>query len=234
MELVTGKRAREAATVMEGMLKAIDARFSSPTPRSLGLAVSDAVDRVFAKAVAHKPEDRWENLGAFWSALVTAKRASAILPHVDTQTTIAEDMPAGAREEALRRAADFMASGGSTKGATVGMQPSSTASPDSTMRMPGAPSASAMPIRTLPLDAKIPNVPASVVAPPRVEAPRVEPPRESPPSASETRSRSAEALVVARDRHAHRRDDARGRRVCDRSRVDALSDARALRYRRCR
>jgi formylglycine-generating enzyme required for sulfatase activity/serine/threonine protein kinase len=40
-----------------------------PTPRSLGVSVSDAVERVFAKALAVKPMDRWASAGEFWNAL---------------------------------------------------------------------------------------------------------------------------------------------------------------------
>jgi len=45
-----------------------------PTPRCHDLAVSDEVERVFAKAVAVKPADRWSSVGEFWNALRRALR----------------------------------------------------------------------------------------------------------------------------------------------------------------
>ena len=38
-----------------------------PTPRALGVAVSDQVEAVFAKAVATSPNHRYESIAAFWS-----------------------------------------------------------------------------------------------------------------------------------------------------------------------
>ncbi|MGK4002846.1 SUMF1/EgtB/PvdO family nonheme iron enzyme [Sorangium sp. So ce1036] len=40
-----------------------------PTPRTLGLAVSDEVEAVFARALAVAPADRFPTMGSFWSAL---------------------------------------------------------------------------------------------------------------------------------------------------------------------
>ncbi|WP_437285469.1 SUMF1/EgtB/PvdO family nonheme iron enzyme [Sorangium sp. So ce406] len=40
-----------------------------PTPRTLGLAVSDEVEAVFAKALAVAPADRFPTMGRFWAAL---------------------------------------------------------------------------------------------------------------------------------------------------------------------
>jgi len=40
-----------------------------PTPRALGATVSDDVERVFAKALAVQPADRYARAGEFWSAL---------------------------------------------------------------------------------------------------------------------------------------------------------------------
>jgi formylglycine-generating enzyme required for sulfatase activity/serine/threonine protein kinase len=40
-----------------------------PTPRTLGLTVSDEVEAVFAKALAVAPADRFPTMGRFWSAL---------------------------------------------------------------------------------------------------------------------------------------------------------------------
>ncbi|MEO8797181.1 MAG: protein kinase [Polyangiaceae bacterium] len=43
-----------------------------PTPRSLGLEVSDEVEKVFARAFAFKPEDRQESVGQLWTELAAA------------------------------------------------------------------------------------------------------------------------------------------------------------------
>src|SRR5690606_35904193 len=43
-----------------------------PTPRSHGVASSDAVDAVFRKALAIKVVDRYPNMAEFWTALAAA------------------------------------------------------------------------------------------------------------------------------------------------------------------
>ena len=43
-----------------------------PTPRARGVAVSDAVEQVFSRAVAVKPDDRYATAGDFWNALRVA------------------------------------------------------------------------------------------------------------------------------------------------------------------
>jgi len=40
-----------------------------PTPRALGMHVSDAVEGVFARALSVVPSERWPSVGAFWSGL---------------------------------------------------------------------------------------------------------------------------------------------------------------------
>jgi serine/threonine protein kinase len=43
-----------------------------PTPRSLGTAIPPEVDRIFEKALAVEPKDRYQDLASFWSALESA------------------------------------------------------------------------------------------------------------------------------------------------------------------
>jgi serine/threonine-protein kinase len=43
-----------------------------PTPRALGTAIPPEVDRVFEKALAVEPQQRFQDLASFWSALETA------------------------------------------------------------------------------------------------------------------------------------------------------------------
>jgi len=45
-----------------------------PTPRSEGVVVSDAVERVFAKALAVDPRERYHDVGQFWDELEAAMR----------------------------------------------------------------------------------------------------------------------------------------------------------------
>jgi formylglycine-generating enzyme required for sulfatase activity/serine/threonine protein kinase len=45
-----------------------------PTPRTLGATVSDEVERIFLKALAVNPTDRWPLAGDFWNALREAMR----------------------------------------------------------------------------------------------------------------------------------------------------------------
>jgi formylglycine-generating enzyme required for sulfatase activity/serine/threonine protein kinase len=40
-----------------------------PTPRTLGVVVSDSVEAAFAKALAVKPAERWQSAGDFWQSL---------------------------------------------------------------------------------------------------------------------------------------------------------------------
>ncbi len=55
-----------------------------PTPKTEGVAVSDAVERVFLKAVAIDPRDRYQDVGQFWTDLHRAagivEGAVSILP----------------------------------------------------------------------------------------------------------------------------------------------------------
>lgn len=48
-----------------------------PTPRNEGLAVSDDVERVFSKALALDPRDRYQDAGVFWRALCAALESGA-------------------------------------------------------------------------------------------------------------------------------------------------------------
>ena len=47
-------------------------RARRPTPRTMGVSVSDEVEQAFAKAVAVMPEDRYQTAGEFWNALRAA------------------------------------------------------------------------------------------------------------------------------------------------------------------
>ncbi len=74
MALIMVEILRGGIPVLEGndlIQFAVAARDPSrrPTPRSFGIAVSDQVEAVFAKALAVAPGDRYVSMGQFWSAL---------------------------------------------------------------------------------------------------------------------------------------------------------------------
>jgi hypothetical protein len=46
-----------------------------PTPRALGIAVSDELESVLAKAMAVNPDDRFVDAGVFWEAMRHALRS---------------------------------------------------------------------------------------------------------------------------------------------------------------
>lgn len=87
-----------------------------PTPRTHGIECSDEVEAVFQKAVALRAGDRYPNMGAFWSALVTALGVTS-LPVTETTmsavfgpttatppqgaTVLASGMPINARAPTL-------------------------------------------------------------------------------------------------------------------------------------
>lgn len=74
-ELVAGRRALEGANFIElGMSSADAAR--RPTPRTLGANVTDALEAACARALACKPESRYQTAGEFWDAV----RAAIDLP----------------------------------------------------------------------------------------------------------------------------------------------------------
>jgi serine/threonine protein kinase len=72
-ELVTGQDALVGDTVDELRQRACDP-FERPTPRSHRVHVGDGVERVLAKALALRPEDRYGHAGDFWTALTRAAK----------------------------------------------------------------------------------------------------------------------------------------------------------------
>ncbi len=60
-----------------------------PTPRNEGIAVSDEIERVFAKALALDPRDRYQDAGSFWRELEAAVTAESM--ERDEATRPAED-----------------------------------------------------------------------------------------------------------------------------------------------
>ncbi|MEI9936400.1 MAG: bifunctional serine/threonine-protein kinase/formylglycine-generating enzyme family protein [Pseudomonadota bacterium] len=71
VEMLTGKPALDGDDIVQ-LAFATGNTERRPTPRSLGVQVSDAVEAVFAKALAINPHDRYARAREFWSALEQA------------------------------------------------------------------------------------------------------------------------------------------------------------------
>jgi serine/threonine protein kinase len=73
LELVTGQPALLGGTIDDLRLRACDP-LDRPTPRTHRVHVGDAVERVLARALAVRPEDRFAHAGDFWTALARAAK----------------------------------------------------------------------------------------------------------------------------------------------------------------
>ncbi len=62
-----------------------------PTPRALGVATSDEVDRVFARALAIDPRDRYRDVGAFWDDL--ERLVGCHTPSIERSRSALESVP---------------------------------------------------------------------------------------------------------------------------------------------
>ncbi len=71
VELITGKPPLRGETVAQ-LGRNATSRKRRPTPRTYGVILSDAVEEVFATALAVEPLDRYLSAGDFWSALEVA------------------------------------------------------------------------------------------------------------------------------------------------------------------
>lgn len=69
---------------LEAMAQARDPQ-KRPTPRALGALVSDAVEAVFAQALAVDPTLRPREAGVFWSALTAAATAPEVRPSAPSE-----------------------------------------------------------------------------------------------------------------------------------------------------
>jgi formylglycine-generating enzyme required for sulfatase activity len=85
-ELVTGKTPLQGDDFVQlGFASANPS--SRPTPRTLGAPVSDEVEAVFMKALAVKPEERFQSAGEFWNAL---RGALDMTPMRSRESSVAE------------------------------------------------------------------------------------------------------------------------------------------------
>jgi len=71
LEAMTDRRIRNVDSVAECLMHAVDPA-QVPTPRRLGLTVSNALDEVFARALAVNPRERAQDVGEFWGQLRNA------------------------------------------------------------------------------------------------------------------------------------------------------------------
>ena len=71
LEMLTGKAALDGDDLVQLAFSTGNTE-RRPTPRNLGVAVSDAVEAVFDKALAINPHDRYARAREFWSALEQA------------------------------------------------------------------------------------------------------------------------------------------------------------------
>ena len=71
-EILVGDKVRQAGSLAEGLLKAIDPKTGSPSTTSLGLHVPKAVEEMLLRAVAQNPLDRPRDAGVFWGELKQA------------------------------------------------------------------------------------------------------------------------------------------------------------------
>lgn len=73
-QMLVGRRPYVGDDVL-AVMRQVQDRAVRPTPVRLGATVSAAIDRVFEKALAVEPGDRYQTIDDFWSALATAREA---------------------------------------------------------------------------------------------------------------------------------------------------------------
>jgi serine/threonine-protein kinase len=61
----------------DSMLRTVIDPTRRPTPRSMGVAVTDAVEEVFERALTVNPQARFRHAGEFWNALLAARGEAA-------------------------------------------------------------------------------------------------------------------------------------------------------------
>jgi eukaryotic-like serine/threonine-protein kinase len=77
VELLAGRPAMIGEDMIQLGMAAVDAAHR-PTPRALGIPVSDELEKVFARALAVKPYERFADAGEFWDAVRKSERASVM------------------------------------------------------------------------------------------------------------------------------------------------------------
>lgn len=80
LEALRDRSVNDGEHLGEFAQKAVD-RGHRPTPRALGLEVSDEVEQIFARATKLDPRERWQSAGELWQALAIAQNASSVERH---------------------------------------------------------------------------------------------------------------------------------------------------------
>jgi formylglycine-generating enzyme required for sulfatase activity len=140
-----GKRAFEGDDYAELGRQAMDTA-RRPTPRQLGIPVSDTVEAVFGRALAVQSEQRYADMRAFWAALVGAARPEnaafvpALPPPSQQPTAASQPRPAAPRRSILVVAAALGAVLIAAAAISAGIQAARTAPvPASSSSLAGAP-----------------------------------------------------------------------------------------------
>ncbi len=82
-ELLSGRAPLAGDSFVQLGYAACD-RSSRPTPRTLGAVIPDAIETIFAKALAVTPEERHQTAGEFWNALRAALAMTPMRAGTDT------------------------------------------------------------------------------------------------------------------------------------------------------
>ncbi|WP_394828432.1 SUMF1/EgtB/PvdO family nonheme iron enzyme [Pendulispora albinea] len=90
VEMLSGRRVLDGTDLVQLACASAD-RDRRPTPRALGVPVSDAVEGVFARALAVEPAKRYARCGEFLAALTSAARITPIEP---PRVSVAASRPA--------------------------------------------------------------------------------------------------------------------------------------------
>ena len=102
VEVITGREPISGDTLVQLAYASSDPSVR-PTPRALGAQVSDAVEALFQKALAVKPEDRHRSAGELWNALRTAvigqPMASIVMTPSDSKLPVSSRRAAPRPEE---------------------------------------------------------------------------------------------------------------------------------------
>jgi serine/threonine protein kinase len=100
VELITGKAPLRGETVAQ-LARNATLRRRRPTPRTHGVLITDAVEEVFATALAVEPLDRYLSAGDFWAALRVALGTAPKVARPELAVTPARlPPPSPPREEA--------------------------------------------------------------------------------------------------------------------------------------
>ncbi|MDB4992623.1 MAG: Serine/threonine kinase [Myxococcaceae bacterium] len=91
-ESVTGRVPLEGETIAEVAYASVDVN-RRPTPRTFGATVSDAVEAVFVRALAVKPEERYATAGELWEALRAAVAGGVPIAEPSQRLVVSQQAP---------------------------------------------------------------------------------------------------------------------------------------------